>query len=483
MRKILMGMALAVMLYGCAKINVQGLADNSYKPSAGLMYKLPRTCIAFKISVKTTTYTPSECYKQNKSKLPPTIDKKILEKLDAGEYSARKITGIEVITMPVDDPDKFFVIETNKKAFQDRTYGVTLSNQGFMTNSSLEAKDNTFDVATQFVSSAASFISPIALKRAPAANDAGLPAFCKQQADSYEQLQKDKYDFFRLRSMPVGIPFPTADLYTKVLAEYEKTEIALFNNAFFTTEVATNSCVVYFTPKKDLADIKNIKFFKYDATKDAVVINDKLPGEIRLQNNGVTTIELKDLSNEKDDKTFRYMSIEPEAAITEDVKGRLKDVSGGTAQGLRYNIPRQCVLSLHKNGELASVKGTLQLPQWGAVGRLNEKLSKISVVLNPETGALLSATLESKGLTADQVKNAMNAASGFRDLFIRDKDAEALAKIDKKIKMLEAQDKLDKLEEGEAIELIALRKEAELLAEKKKVAELKAALKKLEEEQ
>lgn len=477
-------MSLILLLGGCARINVQGLADNSYKPSAGLMYKLPRTCIAFKISVKTTTYTRSECFNTNIDKIPPTIDKKIIEKLKNNEeVSARKITGIEVLTMPVDDPDKFFVVETNAKAFQDRTYGVTLSSQGFMTNSTMEVKDNTFDIATQFVSSAASFISPIALKRAPGADDAGLKVFCKQQADSYEQLQKDKYDFFRLRSMPVGIDFPDADLYTKVLAEYDKTEIQLFNNAFFTTEVATNSCIIYYTPTKDTTEIKNGKLFKYDAAKDVLVINEKLPGEIRLQNNGVTTVKFEDLTNENDDKTLRYINIEPEAIAVNTVNGRLSDISGGTAKGLRYNIPRQCVLSLYKTGELPSVKGTLQLPQWGTVGRLNEKLSKISLVLNPETGALISATLESKGLTAEQVKNAMNAASGFRDLFMRDKDAEALAKIDKKIKMLEAQDKLDKLEEEEATELIALRKEADLLTEKKKVAELRAALKKLEEEQ
>lgn len=483
MKKINIFLLSAIVISGCAKMKVQGLSDGSYNSGSGLLYKLPRTCIAFKINVKATTYTQAACFLKNKEEIPFTIDKKIIAKLTANEeYTAYKITGIELVTLPVDDPDKFFMLETNTKTFQDRTYGVALSSQGFMTNSTLEAKDNTLDVATEFISSAVSIASSIALKRGQNADNTKLERYCTTQLDNFNNIQKERFDFSRLRNMPVGIDFPDAELYKTVLSEYDKAEIQFFNNAFFSTDITYNSCIIYFTPKSGLANIKNEKLFSYDATNDKLIINEKLSGEVRFQNGGITTVDIKDLNVVNGDKTFRYLNIEPEATSS-PLDQRFAGISSGTAQGLRYNIPKQCVLSLFKYAELPSVKGSLQIPQWGAVGRMNEKLSKITVALNPETGALVSATLESKGISAEQVKSAMTAASGFTGFFTRDKDAEALAKLDNKIKLLEAKDKLGKLETGEDATLITLRKEAELLTEKKNIAELKGALKKLEEEQ
>lgn len=479
MKKFILLLLIPAALFSCAKIKVQGMADAEYKNTNGLMYKLPQTCIVFNITVKTTTYTKSECFKTNIKKIPLTVNQDIVKKLDStGDFSVRKITAIEFVTTPVDDPDKYFLVETNKKAFQDRTYGVTLSNQGFMTNSTMEAKDNTFDVVTQLASSAASFISPM-VKRAP--DDNTRKTLCETLAADFTQLQNDKFEFFQLKRQAIGSPLPSADLYQKVMDEYGKTEIELFNNAFFSTEIEKNSCIIYFTPNKSVSEIKEDIFFSYDPVTDIITINQDLPGKITFQNNGVTDIKYAAKGNITVDNKVRRLTILPEE-MSQLVTNRMNNFADNDAAGLRYNIPRQCVLSLSRHGSSPSVRGTLQLPQWGTVGRVNDRMSKITVVLNPETGALLSATLESKGITAEQIKNAMTAAESFRDLVVRDKDAEALAKMEKKIKMLETKDKLDNLQEGEATELIALRKESELLAEKKKVAELKKALKELEQE-
>jgi hypothetical protein len=271
----------------------------------------------------------------------------------------------------------------------------------------------------------------------------------------------------------------SAETYQKVMDQFDKTEISLFNDAFFTTEIEKNSCIIYFTPGKK--EIDDLAFFTYDAKADSITINEGLPGSVSFVNNGIGNIRTAKEADLTADDNLRRLTISP-AATDSNVNTNLGKLESNGSEGLRYNIPKQCIVSVRKNKKPPTVMVSMALPQWGTLANLNAKMSKVSVVVNPETGALLSVNMESKGLSAEQVKNALAAAEKTRDLFIRDKDAEAVTKMEKKIKQLETKDKLDKLEAGEPEELIALKREVALLTEQKNMAELKKAIKDLEKE-
>lgn len=472
MKKIIF-ISFLVANFGCRTIDVKK-ASNGFE---GVFYKLPATQLQIEVEIKTTTYTKSGCFGANKGKLEGKVSKSLLDALDKmspGESLInRKISSFTISPRSVEDQSKFYSISTSRKLLQNRTFGFNFNERGFLEKADFTAEDQAIPILTQVVSSTASVVGSVVGVRAGAA-----PA--KNPCDNFLELadlisaKRLEFVTFEKISAPGGNEMPGKETYERVLLELDKMDLNIFGQLFFTTDIKTEKIILRYLPAKSADHLFEKPILAFDAGSGNVHVNkDVIAPRYTLSGGGSKILfeSETDLPKQKSISIYS-LKIDGDGIDKADIDS-LPGNSSTSAGGFFYNIPIRCqVYITNSAGKIYQTE--IDLPQWGRVGRLSKNLSKLNVVLNPLTGALVNVSGESKGLSAEQLKALGESLEKARDVFIIDD----LAKMDKQIQLLEKKAKLNSFEDTELKQLVAAK---ELLKEKKEIAELKKAIAKMEE--
>jgi hypothetical protein len=111
-------------------------------------------------------------------------------------------------------------------------------------------------------------------------------------------------------------------------------------------------------------------------------------------------------------------------------------ISGAT--GYVYNVPANYNLVIKDDGGDAIVNQTVKLPQFGIMGSLSAKQSKVNIQFNTETGELKKVTGESKALSGEILSGA---ASSAKAVITEIKGDDETTKLEKEVKLLELKKK------------------------------------------
>lgn len=428
MKQTITSLALILLVAACGTIKVSRVT-NPDKLKDDYFYVLPKTALLLEVPLKKTVYTKGPFFlaglSEDQKKICKAkfgLDTKIYNLLDAStSTTATTVYELDDVTYTLvakPDFDKVFKIDASRKFLHDQNFSFTYANDGIASESELSSQNKTADLILKTFDGAISIAS--ALKGSDAANSFAPAVALPSSLDDLTKLIKEYADF-RSNNPLVGDP----GIYKDKVAFIEKQIANCFAQSFYKIKTVTKPVQIYFSPnEKQTGDLKLFRL-----NTNAVEINSAYQNQCEVRGTG----------------TFTFSAITGTTAaysinlsrLTPDL-GNSFDAYTGGATGYVYNIPANYNLIIKDDDGDAIVNQTIKLPQFGVMGSLSAKQSKVTVQFNTETGELKKVTGESKALSGETISGAAASVKGTIDEIKGDDET---AKLEKEVKLLELKKK------------------------------------------
>ncbi len=433
MKQTITSLALILLIAACSGIKVTRVTGTD-KVKNDYFYVLPKTVLLLEIPVKKTVYTKGAFFVDDLSpeqkklcKAKFGLNTKIYERLDADATSTTTITDYElddvtytVVAKP--DYDKVFKVNASRKFLHDQNFSFTYANDGIASESELSSQNKTADLLLKAFDGAVSVAS--ALKSSAATNSLAPTVTLTPRLEDLSKLIKEYADF------QTNTPAGDYSIYKDKIAFIEKQIAGSFAESFYKTKTVTKTVQIYFSPAQNQSADLNLFRLNNAGTLE---INSACQSQCEVFGLGSYTFTA--LNAATDAYSINANRINP------DLTNSFDAYTGG-ATGYVYNIPANYRVIIKDDGGDAIVNQIIKLPQFGVMGSLSAKQSKITVQFNTETGELKKVTGESKAISSETISGAAASVKGAIDEIKGDDET---AKLEKEIKLLELQKKRQEL--------------------------------------
>jgi hypothetical protein len=420
-------MLMPLLIASCSTLKV----NQQSSKSSGFWYALPKNIIVVEVPVKRTAYKRLKCF--------DTVDKafpylKLSETYDKGSSITYSLSKVALSTKAVPDIQKVYELEPSKQFFRNFKYQFVYSDLGVLSSAELQNENKTFDAIIESIGA----VTSVASSFAPKGLNTNSADICDKVIELLSTIQTSRLDLISKENRG------TKEVLEKQLDQLDLAEAGVIDG--FVVEKATKEVVLRFNFEPGTGNMTQ-DLFRFSSSGGVSGLSTVARGYSSFSVSDNVLAEILDASPTGKEEVVS-VSIGAVDLTTQLAGSALLQQGGKSLSGFVFNVPVQCNVVV-KKGTTSIARTDLMIAQLGSVSRITHKIGKLSVELDPTTGALKKISGENTAVADAAIKKAGTAASGSVD---------AVKKITEK-----------------DTELELLIKERQILEEKKKIKDLKAS--------
>lgn len=438
MKKQLVIALAAIALAGCNSIKISHVS-NAKKLKNDYYYVLPKTAFSFDVPVHTTSFKAaknktaaadiaknSDVVKYCEKKFG--LDKTVFLTLVAGNSvtPTSELSAVTFSTVAKPDFNKVFKVKAKPRFMNEQSTGFTYSGDGIASQSDASHQNTSLKTAGKILEGIVSIVGAIK-------GGAGLKAAASPTPDltpypELKNLDDLTTSYIKLQLTPSDIIDPV--VYKELIQTYEGIIRKKFAEIFYTEKTETKTLKILYCPSTEA--LTQVRLFKLEG--GSIIINSAIKNDIEvfgLVGNSYGTIN--------NDICYR-LSL---ANKTNGLGDYVTAYDPSKVSGYTYNLPASFIVTLKDEKDKIIIDQPVKLPQFGTMGSISKKQSKVSIEWNTETGELKKVSGESKGVSGDDISGGAAAAAVSAIDAIKGDDE--TAQLEKEVKLLELKKKREEL--------------------------------------
>ncbi len=432
MKKSMLIALVSVAIAGCNSVKIKHVSSTK-KLKNEYYYVLPKTAFTFEVPVQTNSYKAGKDTKEAAAILSNTavvnycvqrfgLDKDVFEKLVKGQTVASKseISAITFSTVAKPDFKKIFKVKARHRFMNEHSAGFTYAGDGIASQSDLSHQNNTLSTTGKILEGIVSIIG--ATK-----NAAPTPTLSLDAYPTLKSLDELTTKYISLQVSPPDVIDPV--VYKENLQTLEGMIRKKFAQVFYTEKTEIKILKIVYCPSSP--EIKTQKLFKLDGTN--IVIDKGIEHDVEVF--GLASYMFAAIN---DDVCYQLSLAGKNNGLGDYIEPY--DIS--MVSGYVYNLPASFIVAVKDESQKLVVSQQVKLPQYGTMGSVSKKQSKVSIEWNTETGELKKIAGESKGVSGDNISGGASAAVSAIDAIRGDDET---TQLEKEVKLLELKKKRDEL--------------------------------------